>query len=88
MQRYNIINYREIEKIAKLKKLTVEEYIEEHFIPEFIEEKAKRYESYRAYFEMAYSNVLVVDEDDPRSIEEQLIEKFGNGDKPVIQKKK
>ncbi len=80
--------YGEIEKIAKLKNLTAEEYLEEYFIPEFIEEKSKRYASHRAYFEKEYPNVLVVDEDDLRSIEEQLIEKFGNGDKPIVQKKK
>ena len=80
--------HKEIEKIAKLKNLTAEEYLEEYFIPEFIEEKSKRYASYRAYFEKEYPNVLVVNEDDPRSIEEQIIEMFGNGDRPVVQKKK
>ena len=78
----------ELERIAKLKKLTSEEYITERFISEFLEEKAKRYASYRKYFERAYANVLGVDEDDTRSIEEQLIEKFGIGEQPVIQKKK
>ena len=78
----------ELERIAKLKKLTPEEYITERFIPEFLEKKAKRYQEYQEYFEREYPNVLVVDEDDPRSIEEQLIEKFGIGEKPVIQKKK
>lgn len=78
----------ELERIAKLKKLTTEEYITERFIPEFLEEKAKRYASYRKYFEREYPNVLVVDEDDTRSIEEQLIEKFGDGAKPVVKKKK
>jgi hypothetical protein len=36
----------ELERIAKLKKLTTEEYITERFIPEFLEEKEKRYASY------------------------------------------
>jgi hypothetical protein len=78
----------ELERIAKLKKVSVEEYLEVYFIPEFLQEKEKRYASYRENFERAYPNVLIVDEDDPRSIEEQLIEKFGIGEKPVIQKKK
>lgn len=43
---------------------------------------------YRKYFERENPNVLVVDEEDTRPIEEQLIEKFGIGEKPVIQKKK
>lgn len=78
----------ELERIAKLKKLTTEEYITERFIPEFLEEKAKRYQEYREYFEREYPNVLVVDEDDPRPIEEQLIEKFGNGETSIIRRKK
>ena len=77
-----------MERIAKLRNLTLEEYITERFIPEFLEEKAKRYASYRKYFEREYPNVLVVDEEDTRSIEEQLIEKFGDGAKPVVKKKK
>ena len=78
----------ELERIAKLKKLTTEAYITERFSPEFLEEKAKRYANYRKYFERAYPNVLVVDEEDSRPIEEQLIEKFGDGAKPVVKKKK
>lgn len=77
-----------IARIAKLKKLTAEEYLTERFIPEFLEEKAKRYASYRKYFEREYPNVLVVDEDDTRPIEKQLIEKFGDGEKPVVKNKK
>ncbi len=77
-----------IARIAKLKKLTTEEYIKERFIPEFLEEKAKRYAVYLRYFEREYPNVLVVDEDDTRPIEKQLIEKFGDGEKPVIKRKK
>ena len=79
---------KELERIAKLKKVSVEEYLEVYFIPEFLQEKEKRYASYCENFEREYPNVLIVDEDDPRSIEEQLIEKFGNGEKPIIQKKK
>ena len=78
----------ELERIAKLKKVSVEEYLEKYFIPEFLQEKEKRYASYRENFEREYPNVLIVDEDDPRSIEEQLIEKFGDGEKPVVKRKK
>ena len=78
----------ELERIAKLKNLTTEAYITERFIPEFLEEKAKRYANYRKYFERAYPNVLVVDEEDSRPIEEQLIGTFGDGAKPVVKKKK
>ena len=46
------------------------------------------YASYRKYFERVYPNVLVVDEDNARSIEEQLIDKFGNREKPAVKKKK
>lgn len=78
----------ELERIAKLKKVSVEEYLEKYFIPEFLQEKEKRYASCLENFEREYPNVLIVDEDDPRSIEEQLIEKFGDGEKPVVKRKK
>ena len=78
----------ELERIAKLKRVSVEEYLEVYFIPEFLQEKEKRYASYRKYFEREYANVLVVDEEEASPIEEQLIEKFGDGEKPVVKKKK
>ena len=80
--------HKQVERIAKLRGVTAEEYLQKQFIPEFLKQKEKRYAQYRKEVKQEYPNILVVDEDDSRSIQEQLIEMFGDGEKPKIQKKK
>lgn len=80
--------HKQVERIAKLRGVTAEEYLQKQFISEFLKQKEKRYAQYRKEVKQEYPNILVVDEDDSRSIQEQLIEMFGEGEKPKIQKKK
>ena len=69
---------REAEKTARRLGLTVEEYIEGRFLPKMYEQLEKRYTDFRR----KYKNVVVVDENDPRSIQEQIKEIFGDGPDP------
>lgn len=69
---------REAEKTARRLGLTVEEYIEGRFLPKMYEQLEKRYTDFRR----KYKNVVVVDENDPRSIQEQIEEIFGDGPEP------
>ena len=69
---------REAEKTARRLGLTVEEYIEGRFLPKIYERLEKRYTDFRR----KYKNVVVVDENDHRSIQEQIKEIFGDGPEP------
>ena len=69
---------REAEKTARRLGLTVEEYIEGRFLPKIYERLEKRYTDFRR----KYKNVVVVDENDPRPIQEQIKEIFGDGPEP------
>ena len=69
---------REAEKTARRLGLTVEEYIEGRFLPKMYEQLEKRYTDFRR----KYKNVVVVDENDHRSIQEQIKEIFGDGPDP------
>ena len=71
---------REAEKIASRLGMTVEQYTEDRFLPRLYERLEKRYEDYRR----KYKNVVVIDEDDPRPIREQIISIFGEGPEPVF----
>ena len=69
---------REAEKTARRLGLTVEEYIEGRFLPKIYKQLEKRYTDFRR----KYKNVVVVDENDHRSIQEQIKEIFGDGPDP------
>lgn len=71
---------REAEKIARRLGMTVEQYTEDRFLPRLYERLEKRYEDYRR----KYKNVVVIEEDDPRPIREQIISIFGEGPEPVF----
>ena len=57
---------------------TVEEYIEGRFLPRPYEQLKKPYTDFRR----KYKTEVVVDENDPRSIQEQAKEIYGDGSKP------
>ena len=67
-------------KIGKRLNMTGEEFIEKRFIPKIIADKEKRYKDFRR----KYKNIVVIDENDPRPMREQLIEIFGEGPEPVF----
>ena len=71
---------REAEKIARRLGMTAEQYTEDRFLPRLYERLEKRYKDYRR----KYKNVVVIDENDPRPIREQIISIFGEGPEPVF----
>ena len=66
------------EKTARRLGLTVDEYIEGRFLPKMYARLERRYTDLRR----KYKNVVVVDENDPRPIQEQIKEIFGDGPEP------
>lgn len=70
--------YAEAEKICKRLDMTAEEFIQKRFLPKQRERLGKRYKDFRR----KYQNVVVVGEDDPRPIREQIIDIFGEGPVP------
>lgn len=70
--------YAEAEKICKRLDMTAEEFIQKRFLPKQKERLEKRYKDFRR----KYQNIVVVDEDDPRPIREQIIDIFGEGPVP------
>ena len=70
----------EAEKIARRLGMTAEQYTEDRFLPKLYERLEKRYKDYRR----KYKNVVVIEEDDPRPIREQIISIFGEGPEPVF----
>ena len=70
--------YLEAEKICKRLDMTAEEFIQKRFLPKQKERLEKRYKDFRR----KYQNIVVVDEDDPRAIREQIIDIFGEGPVP------
>lgn len=70
--------YVEAEKICKRLDMTAEEFIQKRFLPKQKERLEKRYKDFRR----KYQNIVVVDEDDPRPIREQIIDIFGEGPVP------
>ena len=70
--------FQKAEEICKRLEMTSEEFVSERFIPKEAEKRGKRYKDYRR----KYQNIVVVDEADSRSIEEQLRDIFGDGPTP------
>ncbi len=70
--------YAEAEKICKRLDMTAEEFIQKRFLPKQRERLEKRYKDFRR----KYQNIVIVDEDDPRPIREQIIDIFGEGPVP------
>lgn len=68
----------EAEKICKRLDMTAEDFIQKRFLPKQRERLEKRYKDFRR----KYQNIVVVDEDDPRPIREQIIDIFGEGTVP------
>lgn len=70
--------FQKAEEISKRLNMTAEEFVNERFIPKEAEKRGKRYKDYRR----KYHNIVVADENDSRSIEEQLRDIFGDGPTP------
>lgn len=70
--------FEEAEKICKRLDMTAEEFLQKRFLPKQRERLEKRYKDFRR----KYQNIVVVDEDDPRPIREQIIDIFGEGPVP------
>ena len=69
---------KEAKRIARRLGTTVEEYVNERFLPKLYERLGKRYEDFRH----KYQNVAVIEEDDPRPVREQIVSIFGEGPDP------
>lgn len=69
---------KEAERIARRLGMTAEEYVNGRFLPKLYERLGKRYEDFRR----KYRNVVVIEEDDPRPVREQIVSIFGEGPEP------
>ena len=72
--------FEEAEKACSRLDMTAEEFIHKRFLPQQYARLEKRY----ADFRRKYKNVVVIEEDDPRPIREQIIDIFGEGPVPPI----
>lgn len=70
--------YAETEKACERLEMTAEEFIEKRFLPQQKERLEKRYTDFRR----KYANIVVIEEDDPRSVREQIKDIFDEGPKP------
>ena len=70
--------FAEAEKACKRLDMTVEEFIHKRFLPQQYARLEKRYRDFRR----KYQNIVVIYEDDPRPIREQIIDIFGEGPVP------
>lgn len=70
--------FEEAEKACSRLDMTAEEFIHKRFLPQQYARLEKRY----ADFRRKYKNVVVIEEDDPRPISEQIIDIFGEGPVP------
>lgn len=70
--------FEEAEKACSRLDMTAEEFIHKRFLPQQYARLEKRY----ADFRRKYKNVVVIEEDDPRPIREQIIDIFGEGPVP------
>mgnify|MGYP002468350428 CR=1 FL=1 len=68
----------EAEKACKRLNMTAEEFIEKRFLPQQKARLEKRYRDFRR----KYKNIVVIDENDPRPIREQIIDIFGEDPEP------
>ena len=69
---------KEAERIARRLGMTAEEYVNGRFLPKIYKRLEKRY----ADFRRKYRNVVVIEEDDPRPVREQIVSIFGEGPEP------
>ena len=70
--------FEEAAKACSRLDMTAEEFIHKRFLPQQYARLEKRYTDFRR----KYKNVVVIEEDDPRSIREQIIDIFGEGPVP------
>lgn len=70
--------FEEAEKACSRLDITAEEFIHKRFLPQQYARLEKRYTDFRR----KYKNIVVIEEDDPRSIREQIIDIFGEGPVP------
>lgn len=70
--------FEEAEKACTRLDMTVEEFIHKRFLPQQYARLEKRYTDFRR----KYKNIVVIEEDDPRPIREQIIDIFGEGPVP------
>lgn len=70
--------FEEAEKACSRLDMTVEEFIHKRFLPQQNARLEKRYTDFRR----KYKNIVVIEEDDPRPIREQIIDIFGEGPVP------
>ncbi len=68
----------EAEKACKRLEMSTQEFIEKRFLPTQKEKLEKRYTDFRR----KYKNIVVIEEDDPRPVREQIIDIFGEGPEP------
>lgn len=68
----------EAEKACKRLEMSAQEFIEKRFLPKQKEMLDKRYKDFRR----KYKNIVVIEENDPHSVREQIIDIFGEGPKP------
>ena len=69
---------KEAERIARRLGMTAEEYVNGRFLPKIYKRLGKRY----ADFRRKYRKVVVIEEDDPRPVREQIVSIFGEGPEP------
>lgn len=70
--------FEEAERACSRLDMTAEEFIHKRFLPQQYARLEKRY----ADFRRKYKNIVVIEEDDPRPIREQIIDVFGEGPVP------
>lgn len=70
--------FTEVEKACKRLKMSAQQFIEERFLPKQKEMLEKRYKDFRR----KYKNIVVIEEDDPRPVREQIIDIFEEGPEP------
>lgn len=70
--------FEEAEKACSRLDMTVEEFIHKRFLPQQYARLEKRYTDFRR----KYKDIVVIEEDDPRPIREQIIDIFGEGPVP------
>lgn len=70
--------FEEAEKACSRLDIMAEEFIHKRFLPQQYARLEKRYTDFRR----KYKNIVVIEEDDPRSIREQIIDIFGEGPVP------
>ena len=64
-----------VEKACKRLEMSAQQFIEERFLPKQKEMLGKRYKDFRR----KYKNIVVIEEDEPRPVREQIIDIFEEG---------